>query len=507
MKQYSKYTKYVVMSLFATFFLSSCMDYEDINTPEYLPGKLSTGAYFGQMLNSVYPAQENAYQIDQNFIGDVYGRYMSISNKWDNHFATFNAVEDWVGSPFRTLSSFYPAWIEVRNKTNGEGVIFAWAQILRVAKMQRLTDIYGPIPYSQIKGNSITVAYDSQEEVYNHFFEDLDKAIDELTVYALAFPNDRPMADFDKVYGSDFKQWVKFANSLKLRLAMRIVYANPTLAKQKAEEAVSHPIGVFATNSDNASLIYKPNGIYQVATNWGDTRTCADLVSYMNGYNDPRRAAYFGTNSTGNYVGLRSGVNVTSKASVQDYSIPKFAEADETLWMNAAEVAFLKAEGALRGWNMGAGTVESLYNDAIKLSFEEHATTGVDAYLANSADKPAACNDPLHASPAISTITIKWDNSATEEVKLERLITQKWIAMWPLGTEAWCDYRRTGYPRFFPVEVNRSTEASLTTVAARIPFEPKEKINNAANYAGAVSLLGGADVYGTKLWWDKKPNK
>lgn len=507
MKQYLKYTKYVAMSLFATLHLASCMDYEEINTPEYLPQKLSVGAYFGQMLNSVYPAQENAYQIDQNFIGDCYGRYMSISNTWPNHFATFNAVEDWVGSPFRTLSSFYPAWIEVKNKTNGEGVNFAWAQLLRVAKMQRLTDIYGPIPYSKITGNSITVPYDSQEDVYNHLFEDLDYAIGELTAYAMAFPNDKPMAEYDKVYEGDFTRWVRFANSLKLRLAMRIAYANPALAKQKAEEAVNHPIGVIAANSDNASIAYTPNGIYQVATNWGDTRTCADLVSYMNGYNDPRRAAYFGTNSTGNYVGLRSGIAIASKASVEDYSIPKFAETDRTLWMNAAEVAFLKAEGALRAWDMGAGTAESFYNEGIKLSFDEHATAGADTYLANSTDKPAACNDPLHTSPAISTITIKWDNAASEEVKLERLITQKWIALWPLGTEAWCDYRRTGYPRFFPVEVNSSTDASLTTVASRIPFDPREKVNNATNYAGAVSLLGGADAYGTKLWWDKKANK
>ncbi|MDR1743615.1 MAG: SusD/RagB family nutrient-binding outer membrane lipoprotein [Dysgonamonadaceae bacterium] len=501
MKQYSKY---IAVALFALLFLASCMDYEEINTPEYLPQKLSVGAYFGQMQNSVYPAQENAYQIDQNFIGDCYGRYMSISNTWPNHFATFNANEDWIGSPFRTLSSFYPAFIEVKTKTNGEGINFAWAQLLKVAKMQRLTDIYGPIPYSQITGNSITVAYDSQEEVYNHLFEDLDYAIGELTAYALAFPGDKPMADYDKVYGGDFTQWVKFANSLKLRLAMRIVYANPTLAQQKAEEAVNHPIGVIKTNSDNASFVYQPNGIYQCATNWGDTRACADLVSYMNGYNDPRRSAYFETNSTGGYVGLRSGIDITSKTAVQDYSIPKFAVSDKTLWMNAAEVAFLRAEGALRGWNMGGGTAESLYNEGIKLSFEEHAVNGADTYLNDNTSLPGACNDPAHQTPAISTVTIKWNDGDTQEVKLERLITQKWIALWPLGTEAWCDYRRTGYPRFFPVEVNRNTDASLTTVAARIPFEPKEKINNAVNYANAVTLLGGADAYGTRLWWDKK---
>lgn len=81
--------------------------------------------------------------------------------------------------------------------------------------------------------------------------------------------------------------------------------------------------------------------------------------------------------------------------------------------------------------------------------------------------------------------------------------------MYPLGQEAWSEQRRTGYPRFFPVLVNASDEPELTTrLASRIPFPPAEKDNNAQNYDGAVQLLGGGpDKYGTKLWWDKNPNK
>ena len=80
--------------------------------------------------------------------------------------------------------------------------------------------------------------------------------------------------------------------------------------------------------------------------------------------------------------------------------------------------------------------------------------------------------------------------------------------MYPLGQEAWSEQRRTGYPRFFPVLVNASDEPELTTrLASRIPFPPAEKDNNAQNYDGAVQLLGGPDKYGTKLWWDKNPNK
>lgn len=87
-------------------------------------------------------------------------------------------------------------------------------------------------------------------------------------------------------------------------------------------------------------------------------------------------------------------------------------------------------------------------------------------------------------------------------------MTQKWIAMFPLGQEAWSEQRRTGYPRFMPVKVNKNSDASLTTkLAARIPFAPIEKINNTANYQQAVVSLGGPDTYGTKLWWDNNPSK
>jgi hypothetical protein len=482
------------------------MDYDEINTPKYLPRELSVGAYFDQMQNVVYSAQNNDYQQCESLLGDVYGRYMSITNNaWFNSFATFNASDLWLNYPFdKVFSSFYPAWVEVKNKTNGEGVSFAWAQLLRVAAMQRITDAYGPIPYSQIVGNSITVPYDSQEEVYNHMFEDLDFAIDELTAYTLAFPGEKPMAKYDKVYGGDFSKWVKFANSLKLRMAVRIVYANPTLARQKAEEAVSHVIGVITSNGDNTAIEYLPNPIKIMWDDYSDTRVCADIISYMNGYNDPRRSAYF-QQYNGDYYGLRSGINITSK--MLDYSSPAIYMEEKLMWLNAAEVAFLKAEGVLHGWSMG-GTVENLYNEGIRISFDQYKIAGYETYIEDPSLTPDPCNDPLYSAPALSTITIKWNDAALPEEKLERLITQKWIAMWPLGQEAWSDFRRTGYPRFFPVIINRNTDGSLTTkLAARIPFPPDEKINNAANYTGAVTLLGGTDTYSTRLWWDKKTNK
>ena len=101
----------------------------------------------------------------------------------------------------------------------------------------------------------------------------------------------------------------------------------------------------------------------------------------------------------------------------------------------------------------------------------------------------------------MSSITIKWDESASQEEKLERLIVQKWIALFPDGQEAWCEIRRTGYPKVFPVAQSTSYDIEVPN---RIPFDYTESVNNPANYAKAVGLLGGEDNYATPLWWQRK---
>nr|WP_121273651.1 RagB/SusD family nutrient uptake outer membrane protein [Pedobacter schmidteae] len=516
MKKYNMGRKQFVLLLSLTLLLvvglSSCSRFKDINTPEYLPQTLPMGNYFIQMQNIVYPAQENDYQMNENLIGDVYGRYMSITNSgWATNFATFNAPDDWINAPFkRTFSTFYSAFVEVKKRTNATGVNYAWAQVMKVAAMQRMTDLYGPIPYSKVGSGDISVPYDSQEEVYNQMFADLDAAINTLTAYTISFPGDKPMKDYDKIYNGDYVKWVKFANSLKLRMAMRVVYANDKLARQKAEEAVQHSIGPMTSNEDNAQIRYTPNPIKIMWDQYSDTRACADLVTHMVGYADPRLPKYFAMGTVGGttaYQGLRTGINIASKASVLPFSAPIYVESDPLLWMMASEVSFLKSEGALRGWTMN-GTAQQFYEQGISLSFAQYNVSGsLAAYIADNTKKQVAYNI-APASPAVSTITIKWNEADVFSTKLERLMTQKWIALYPLGQEAWSEQRRTGFPRFFPVIVNKNTDASLTTkFASRIPFAPSEKISNNENYVNAVSLLNGTDTYGTKLWWDKNTQK
>lgn len=122
--------------------------------------------------------------------------------------------------------------------------------------------------------------------------------------------------------------------------------------------------------------------------------------------------------------------------------------------MTAAEMTFCRAEGAMLGWKMD-GDVERLYNEAIRLSFEQWGATGVEDYINNYFSTQAYYYDAYEGYgeniAPVSYITIKWDNNASDEEKLERLIVQKWIALFPDGQEGWNENTPYGLSESFPV--------------------------------------------------------
>ncbi len=119
-------------------------------------------------------------------------------------------------------------------------------------------------------------------------------------------------------------------------------------------------------------------------------------------------------------------------------------------------------------------------------------------------DPKNAANNIAAGSQWLSKITIKWDDVAADEKNLERIITQKWIAIFPEGQEAWSEFRRTGYPKLFPVMINNSGgKISTTEFIRRINFVNTEYETNPKGVQKAVTLLGGPDNGGTRLWWDK----
>ena len=174
--------------------------------------------------------------------------------------------------------------------------------------------------------------------------------------------------------------------------------------------------------------------------------------------------------------------------------------------MTSAEVLFLKAEAALRGWS-NAGDAKSNYEAGVTASFSQHGVSGVANYLADNTSTPADFVDALNPANNIayaSDVKIKYNSGGSNEEQLEQIITQKWIAMFPDGQEAWSEFRRTGYPRIFPVMVNNSGGTIDTNIQIRrVNFVQNELNTNGENVETAIGLLGGPDNGGTRLWWDK----
>lgn len=491
---------------------------------------LATGVFFSQMEQNIFPtAQQPAfgdemYQVVQNLAGDVYSGYMGASNNWFGgaNNTTYSMTPTWYGQAFnRAFLSVMPAWLAIKKKTQGDVAsqhIYALAQIIKIESIHRTTDMYGPLPYTQFGSGSLTTPYDAQSTIYYSFFTQLDSAIATLSTYVQNFPGSMPLANYDLIYGGDYTKWIKFANSLKLRLAMRLAYVDPAKAQQYAEAAVSNPYGVF-TNNDDDALLKSANGVQIhnplqiICFNFDDIRMGANMESFLTGYKDPRLSFMFNKAAAdNNYHGIRNGINITNKALyTTPFSTLNIASETPIRWMSAAEMYFLRAEGAVRGWNMG-GTAQSLYQTGIQTSFDQWGAGSSANYILDSLSKPATYTDPSIASNSIaagsslSTITIKWKESDPLETKLEKILTQKWIAMYPDGQEAWTEFRRTRYPKVFPVVVNNSAGLiNTTTGIRRLPFPQTEYQSNAAGVATGVSQLGGADNGGTKLWWDKKP--
>lgn len=515
--------------------LSCTGNYLDINTNPYevnreqtLTDGYATAAAIAAMGGAVVSTDVNTAQFTDCLLGGPMGGYYSTTGAFEKTIDNYNATDDWTRvllASDRIIPTLYSNLSELKSITD-DPVTLSIATIIKVTAMLRVTDTYGPIPYSQIgQGGKITVAYDSQEKVYDTMFAELDDCIKTLTENRLSgIPSTA-----DPVYDGTAVKWCRFANSLKLRMAMRIVYAAPEKAKKYAEEAVNHEIGVMADNSDNAALQKvafgdKGNPLYTAikynqptgSVTGGDTHAAADIICYMNGYNDPRRAKYFIKSEFDgiDYAGIRISIEKPSLNSVgRKYSGVNVTTEDPLVWMNAAEVAFLKAEAkAVFGFNMGTGTAEEFYNEGIKLSFEQFGLSGYAEYAEDNENKPATYADPAGLNSyagVLSAITVKWNDAATTAEKQERIMIQKWIANFNNGIEAWSDHRRTGYPKFFPAtDAGNKSGGSVTNEfgARRMVYPLAEYSNNGENVNAAVaSYLSGPDKMGTRLWWDCNP--
>jgi len=516
----------IALGLLITLGLNSCTkNFEKFNTDQTgIPDKdLKVPALFIPIEQQIF----QNYQISQNLNADAYAGYSCPPQTFGRSLYNMNYVfvDGWNNSAFNQI---YTTIIgPIKNKIAPLGVktslpdFWAIALLLQVEAIDRVTDKFGPAPYSKVGTSLVTIPYDSQQSIYQQMFLQLDTATTNLQTFIAANPGKTPFVNSDVIFGGDYTKWLKFANSLRLRLAMHIVKVDPATAKAQAEKALSAQGGLLSAVSDDAAIAGKgQNDYYVITASYTDNSMNASIQSYMVGYKDPRIAKYFtpidatfaqpGAKYAGQYIGIRIGSDVGAKPAYSGYSVYNytntFTSTAPQLIMTAAEVWFLKAEAAIRGW-AGAGSAQTDYETGIQTSMAQYGVaSGAAGYIADASSSPIAYVDPQNTtnnSPALSAITIKWDEAAANEVKLERIITQKWLAMFPEGQEAWTEFRRTGYPKLFPVVNNNSNGTIDTQIQVRrLPYPLSEYTANGTAVKAGVGLLGGADNGGTRLWWD-----
>lgn len=499
-----------------------CTDnFENLNTDPYEvdPDELPFSAQFKEPFSYVYAPQQNLFQYCFNLNIDLFSGYFMTPHNFNGSGNVDYALNrGFCGGMYENV------YLHIFNNTRrliascdeqGLSDYGAMMRVVQAYAIQMLTDAYGPVAYSSViedPTGGASFSYDTQESVYNALFTLVDEAI-------AGFKGTASVADmqaFDYWCNGDIALWKKVANQLKLRLAMRIVKVNPTLAKQKAEEAVQ---GGVLTSADRDILINQ--GLSNELTRmfeWGDCGMNASLITMLEGFKDPRLPLYVTKNQAAvtcedgstieegtKYLGVRGGCNLPSKPN-QWGNFSKVICTYTTAFpvMKVAEGYFLRAEGALRGWSMG-GSAKDLYEEGIRISIKnELAYKGsiagvtsisdaeIDAYL-NGTSGQIDFVDPVKAEnsiKAMNTLGVKWDEGASKEEKLQRIITQKWIANFPLSCEAWAEYRRTGYPKLFPNRVNLSNgDINTNEQVRRLIYSDTEINTNNAELQKGIELL------------------
>lgn len=344
----------------------------------------------------------------------------------------------------------------------------ATLEIEEIFIWENLVNTFGDIPYSEaFKPNEIlTPKYDDAKTIYL----DLIKRID--AVNATIKPTATGYSDL--VYGGNMTKWKKFANSIKLRLGMNLADVDPALSKATAESAIA--AGVISSDTEAYKFSYDgntfSNPVYDnlVASGRNDFLPSELTINTMKALSDPRMDVWF-TKVGGVYKGGVFGELNDPYTNFSQLS-PYFRSATTASnLLSYAEVAFLKAEAAARGYSVG-GTAADLYIAAVTESMRENgvSTTNTVTYLAAN---------PFNVA--------NWKQS---------IGTQAWIAMFNKGFASWNFTRRLDNP----ILVN-PPKSNLSSVPYRMPYSDQEYVLNGANVNAAASKIGG-DKATTKLFWD-----
>lgn len=552
MKTYIK-IKIVFVLAFATMLFNACTeDFEVMNTKNDLISEdlIDVNLMFTRV--QVYSVHLYA-STGQAGGADTYCGMVTRGD--GNPFKTGDSPAEWndlYGNYARNLSDIINICTK-RNAENGDNKLdnkIAMARIMRAWAFARVTEIYGDIPYSEaclpVEEAVLQPKYDSQKSIYEDIFKELKEAAAQLNA------SNESYGSADLIYGGNVDQWKKLANSLRLRYALRVRYADAELAKANMSD-LSETDLITSTDDDafvmtSTSNTSWRNRLYDRMINDGRVHTSTHLGKTLmdiligNGtaYNpvDPRAAIIADTSwaqwpGTAGYEDIPSFgyrgepllggtvVPVEMKypwqfQSTSSWSAVFYAPVIERPLLRSSEVYFALAEAALfnlkagdadalykKGVDQGIAWAQKLYNtskpqmaDYLKVyysvAYPDWNSSMEDAYFANIEITQAEI-DALKAD-AVYTL------SGSNEEQLEMIINQKLVALYPDGDEGWTEWRRTGYPR-----VLIGTDLSMAgdgPTPRRMPWPQAEQSVNSENYTSAVRALGGDDDRWTRTWFD-----
>ncbi len=486
--------KKILFILLVFVFASCSKDFEEMNknikSPEVVSGEtLFTNAQkeLADQLASIN-VNTNVWKIWAQYVTEttyVDEANYDIVNRTipDNAFRTFykDILRDFQEAAVLIAEEEYSAPEDIAAKKNRLAII----EVLNVYSYNRLVDMFGDIPYTEALDVDATTTpkYDDAAGIYTDLFARLDAAIADLDA------SNGSYGSADIFNGGDVAQWLLFANSLKLKMAIHVADFDATTSKTKAEEAFT--AGVISSSADNTTLVYlgaspNTNPLYLdlVASGRHDFVSTSTIIDPMNNMNDPRLAYYYTQVDTSTETGV---VKLAYVGAQYGYSSPYLSFSHlgskvedptfECVLFSHEEVEFYLAEAAERAYSVG-GTAEEHYNAGIEASILYWGGTAADvtAYLAE-------------ADVAYATATGTWQ---------EKIAMQSWIASFNRGFIGWTTYRRLDAPVLNIPEDPKTEDGS---VPVRFTYPINEQTLNGSNYHAAAAAVGG-DKMITKLFWD-----
>lgn len=475
------------------------------------------------------------YQVQFNIHIDNYAGYMAGTQNFSGNLpSTYRYFADYCDGPKASFFLVAQAALPVMRSASQLNLkeLGAMCNIMYCFSALELSDIYGPFPWTDYKNDvqEPPVTYEPMDQIYDSLFVNLKDAGQILKDFTNTSKEHQDtintiLAQYDKICGS-VETWRQFSNSIRLRMAMRMSNVDPDRAKAEAEAAINDGLieknieyNTMAINGTNHPLAF-------ISILWNDTRVNASCENIMKRLKVPFMDKIFDKNSgdirnedgevtmtAGTaIVGVPAGIQLTPRDDNNQYTkysgvSSAFANFPLAIF-KLSERYFLQAEAALR-WNIG-GSINTNYLRGVAAMFDEYNIAQTDPeFIAywnqESADTTIDYVDPHNErnnKKGLLTVGVKINNSDDNKTKLEKIITQKWLAQFPMGLEAWNDLRRTGYPRIFPVKDIGDGSLGKGRMVRRIPWNMTDAAAAQDVNTSGIEALGGSNLMRTTLWWD-----